>query len=206
MHRPVDPGPRTARRGRGVVAVLASIIAVLVAVGLGLTVALISHAQSVAAATPADMGVAKDASFGTVRLAGVDRISPMDMNDMPTVNGSMVDMGMGNGDVPAGSIALICDVVLTNTQSHPVSVSQDQFTLLRATTKGAVTVKPNSTNLAAASKLPPNASIEAKVTFIVPEDGAPLRMVFADTPAKTSLLFDAGRTDQAPAGSEHHHH
>lgn len=205
MHHPPDPSPRTVRRARGIVAVLASVIAVLAAVGLGLTVTLISHAQQVAAATPASPGVAKSSSFGNVRLSDVDRIAPMDMNAMPTVNGKTVSMGM-DGDVPAGSIALICTVTLTNTKNHPVAVSPDQFSLLRATASGAKTVRPEKTTLAAASKLPPNSSFDTQVTFIVPEDGAPLRMAFDDAGSGSPLLFDAGRTDAAPAGAQHHHH
>ncbi|HEX5494214.1 MAG TPA: DUF4352 domain-containing protein [Mycobacteriales bacterium] len=198
MHHPPDPVPRRARRGRGLVAVLASAIAVLVAVGLGLTVALISHAQAVEAATPAAPGVAKDTSFGHVRISDIERVSPMDMNAMPTVNGQAVNMGMG-GDVPQGSIALICTVTLSNTKSHQVSVSPTSFTLQRATTKGVQTIKPEKTTMAAAAQLPPNGSLDTQVTFIVPEDGAPLRMAFADAGSNTPVLFDAGTTDSTPS-------
>lgn len=205
MHHPPDFAPRSAKRGRGIVAVLASAIAVLVAIGLGLTVALVSHAQAVEAATPAAPGVEKSTSFGQMRLSDVDRVSPMDMNDMPTVNGQAVNMGM-SGDVPAGSIALVCTVTLTNTKSHVASVSPTAFSLQRATTNGVQTIKPEKTTLAAAAQLPPKSSLDTQVTFIVPEDGAPLRLAFADGGSGSPVLFDAGRTDAAPAGAQHHHH
>lgn len=198
MHYPPDPLPRRVRRGRGLVAVLASAIAVLVAVGLGLTVALISHAQAVQAATPAPPGVAKSTSFGQVRISDINRVSPMDMNAMPSVNGKTVNMGMG-GDVPQGSIALVCTVDLSNTKNHPVSISPTSFTLKRATTKGVQTIKPEKTTMAAAAQLPPNGAVETQVTFIVPADGAPLRMAFTDAGSSTPVLFDAGTTDSNPS-------
>lgn len=205
MHHPPDVTPHTTRRGRGVIAVLASAIAALVAVGLGLTVTLVSHAQAVAAATPAAPGVPQHTKFGLVQLSDVQRVAPMDMDDMPTVNGQMISMGMGD-DIPAGSIALVCTVTLTNTKDHAVKISPNSFRLLRATPKGAKVVEPKKTTLAAAQQLRPNSSLDAEVSFIVPEDGAPLRVTFTDIGSHTPVLFDAGRTDSAPSDSAHHHH
>lgn len=197
-----DRPVRAARRIRVALAALASAIVVLAVVGLGITVTALRSAGRAESNAPLGVGTVVSTSYGRMWVNDVQRTDGTSHDDMGTDMGG--NMGI-NDFVPPGSVAVRASMTFVNTKEKTVHIGPDQFRLLRLTKDGTKTVEPVRSTLVAAGDLPPKSQLEAQVTFVLPADGAPLRLSYRDPARHVTRIIDLGRTDVAPADPHQHH-
>lgn len=183
-------GARRHLRLRLVVAV----VALLAAVGAVLAAAMVGGTGGEAGR----FGLAQDVpvSFGVVAVEHVERLGGLTSRDLAGVTHGIPNL------VPAGKVQLQASVTLTNLSDRPVAYSPAQFRLRRRGTGPAV---PPSSATVQPGTLQPKASVDARLSFVVPADGSRLDLEFRDPGRARPLVFRVGTTGRAAAPERHGH-
>jgi hypothetical protein len=141
-------------------------------------------------------------SFGAIAIESVEK------SNGPTARQlSGVTHGI-QGLIPPNKTQLQAFATMTNLGTRPVRYSPDQFSIV----VGRKDAHPQRLSGASvrAGVLQPNASIDLRLSFIVPRKGQRLWARFADPAArKAPVLIDLGRVTKTPGGAlanYHRHH
>lgn len=193
---------------RSIIALSALALLVAVAIGLGTDVQIFTHRSQQAAiaalADPAsaDLAVGEPirTSFGafTVDGAQVDNgLSAEDLGGMSHGVSSLVAQGLARVEVM---------VTFTNTTAHPVILAAKQFRLVTLRSGGASSspLLPTGTTLLA-GELASGATIDTRVSFVVPTDGATMRLQYHDPGSATPVQIVLGRTNHISRPRTHQH-
>jgi hypothetical protein len=186
--------PRPARALAGIVALAAAALAVagvVLAIGIVRTGA---PQPTPLALPPGPFGTAQDipTSFGVVAVEHAEKLAG------PTAKAlSGVTHGVGNL-VPPNRVQVQASVTLTNLLEHPVAYSPTQFRLLVGPKRRPV--RTLRSNLRPGT-LQPDASIDGRLVFVVPRNGAALWVEYTDPGRAKPILIDLGRTGRTPPGA-----
>lgn len=117
--------------------------------------------------------------------------------------------GMSHGVsalVSTGRAQIEVAVTLSNTGHGPVLVGADQFRLVTHKGPGpwGPLLKPSGTTLMA-GPLPAGASVDTRISFVVPTDGAAMSLVYRDPGRPEPVRIALGRTDRILARPDHVH-
>ena len=107
--------------------------------------------------------------------------------------------------VAQGRAQVEVTVTLANTRRRPFVVAAGQFALL--TRKGLAlptTLRPSGTTLLA-GPLPGGASVDTRVSFVVPTDGAAMWLLYTDPGLRTPIRIALGRTNRISPTTGHVH-
>jgi hypothetical protein len=197
---PLGPGRSLAgraplRRATATLVAIVLVATVLAAAGGAIALDLLSSRGAAAATTklpPGPFGLAEDipASFGVVAVEHVERLQGLGAKPLAGVTHGIQNL------VPPGKEQIQASVTLTNLTGAPVAYSPTQFTLLRGADKKPVDKLQSSLN---PSTLQPDASIDGRLSFVVPADGKHLWLRFNDPGRPNPILIDLGRTSKTPA-------
>ena len=201
------PDRRAVARSALLVLLLLGLVATA-AVGLRTGLRLISHRSehaaelALAAPTRTDLGLGQPVrtSFGAVTADGAEINNGLSNADLGGMSHGV------SGVVSAGRAQVEVIVTLANTGTRPVLIAADQFRLVTRKGTGApgAPLKPSGTTLLA-GPLPAGASVDTRVAFVVPTDGASMELQYADPGLHAPVRIALGRTDRiaAPKGHEH---
>ena len=201
------PDRRAVARSALLVLLLLGLVATA-AVGLRTGLRLISHRSehaaelALAAPTRTDLGLGQPVrtSFGAVTADGAEINNGLSNADLGGMSHGV------SGVVSAGRAQVEVIVTLANTGTRPVLIAADQFRLVTRKGTGApgAPLKPSGTTLLA-GPLPAGASVDTRVAFVVPTDGASMELQYADPGLRSPVRIALGRTDRiaAPKGHEH---
>ncbi len=201
------PDRRAVARSALLVLLLLGLVATA-AVGLRTGLGLISHRSehaaelALAAPTRTDLGLGQPVrtSFGAVTAVGAEINNGLSNADLGGMTHGV------SGVVSAGRAQIEVIVTLANTGTKPVLIAADQFRLVTRNGSGApgAPLKPSGTTLLA-GPLPAGASVDTRVAFVVPTDGASMQLQYADPGLRAPVRIALGRTDRiaAPKGHEH---
>ncbi len=203
---PMRPATNGVARSTLLLLLLLALVAAA-AVGVNTAVQLVSHrAQRVAEVALASPGRGDLVLGEPVRTS----FGALTASDALINNGlSTADLGgMSHGVsalVAAGRAQVEVTVTVANTRKRAFLLAASQFALI--TRKGAgraVTVKPSGTTLLA-GPLPARASVDSRVSFVVPTDGASMWLQYTDPGLAQPIRVALGRTDKisTPAGHVH---
>lgn len=178
------------------------------AVGLQTGLRLISHRSehaaelALAAPTRTDLGLGQPVrtSFGAVTAVGAEINNGLSNADLGGMTHGV------SGVVNTGRAQVEVIVTLANTGTKPIVVAADQFRLVTRKGTGApgAPVKPSGTTLLA-GPLPAGASVDTRVAFVVPTDGASMELQYADPGLRAPVRIALGRTDRIAATKGHEH-
>ncbi len=201
------PDRRAVARSALLVLLLLGLVATAV-VGLRTGLRLISnrseHAAELALAAPTrtDLGLGQPVrtSFGAVTAVGAEINNGLSNADLGGMTHGV------SGVVSTGRAQVEVIVTLANTGTKPIVVAADQFRLVTRKGTGApgAPLKPSGTTLLA-GPLPVGASVDTRVAFVVPTDGASMELQYADPGLRAPVRIALGRTDRiaTPKGHEH---
>ena len=201
------PDRRAVARSALLVLLLLGLVGTAV-VGLRTGLRLISnrseHAAELALAAPTrtDLGLGQPVrtSFGAVTAVAAEINNGLSNADLGGMSHGV------SGVVSTGRAQVEVIVTLANTGTRPVVVAADQFRLVtrKGTDAPGVPLKPSGTTLLA-GPLPAGASVDTRVAFVVPTDGASMQLQFADPGLRAPVRIALGRTDRiaTPKGHEH---
>lgn len=162
------------------------------------------HAAELALAAPTrtDLGLGQPVrtSFGAVTAVAAEINNGLSNADLGGMSHGV------SGVVSTGRAQVEVIVTLANTGTRPVVVAADQFRLVtrKGTDAPGVPLKPSGTTLLA-GPLPAGASVDTRVAFVVPTDGASMQLQYADPGLRAPVRIALGRTDRiaTPKGHEH---
>ena len=201
------PDRRAVARSVVLVLLLLGLVATAV-VGLRTGLQLISHRSeraaelALAAPTRTDLGIGQPVrtSFGAVTADGAEINNGLSNADLGGMSHGV------SGVVSTGRAQVEVIITLANTGTRPVLVAADQFRLVTRKGTGApgVPLKPSGTTLLA-GPLPAGASVDTRVAFVVPTDGASMELQYADPGLRAPVRIALGRTDRIAATKGHEH-
>ena len=201
------PDRRAVARSALLVLLLLGLVATAV-VGLRTGLRLISHRSehaaelALAAPTRTDLGLGQPirTSFGAVTAVGAEINNGLSNADLGGMSHGV------SGVVSTGRAQVEVIVTLANTGTRPIVVAADQFRLVtrKGTAPPGAPLKPSGTTLLA-GPLPAGASVDTRVAFVVPTDGASMELQYADPGLRAPVRIALGRTDRiaTPKGHEH---
>lgn len=178
------------------------------AMGLHTALSLVTHrserAAEVALAAPSRpdlaIGQAVRTSFGALTVDGAEvnnGLSGADLGGMSHGVSALVSQGRAQVEAT---------VTLANTGRRPVLVAASQFRLVTAKGSAApsASLRPSGTTLPA-GPLPAGASVDTRVSFVVPTDGASMQLQYVDPGLPAPIRIALGRTDRISAAKGHVH-
>ena len=179
------------------VVALVAVVAALALGGAWLAITAFTAAHDDAGLPPAAFVGARIAtSYGSMTVVHVDNIGGLTPNDLGGVTHGIQNL------VLSDSAQVEVSVLFANESTNAVRVSPAQFRLI---VEGvAEPVEPTGSTIRPLL-LQPGASLEAALTFVVPQTGAQMSVTYAD-PGGASISVPAGKLGQAPpdSGGEHH--
>ena len=141
------------------------------------------------------------ASFGAVAIEHAEKVTGVTNRDLAGRTHGVADI------VTADKVRVQASATITNTSPNVSSYSPSQFSLVA--TKGREPVASDKRIKAAgtsikAGTLQPDASIDARFSYVVARDRSRLWVEFRERGRAQPLLFDLGRasTTKVPAGSK----
>lgn len=202
-----DSAKHTAARTVLVVLLVLGIVTAA-AVGLRAAASLVTHRAEraaelgLAAPTRTDLTLGEPVrtSFGALTVDGAEvdnGLSSQDLGGMSHGVSALVSQGRANVEVT---------VTMANTGIRPIVVSAAQFRLVtrKGTAAPSAPLAPSGTTLLA-GPLPSRASIDARVAFVVPTDGASMWVEYTDPGLRRPVRIALGRTDRISAPKQHLH-
>jgi hypothetical protein len=146
------------------------------------------------------VGDAVFTSFGAVAVEAVDKENGPTAKELSGVTHGI------QGLVPPSKTQVEAHTTITNLTKRPVEYSPAQFSLL----VGSKDARPLPLTTASVKPgvLQPSASIDVRVTFVVPRKGQKLWVQFKDPGRAKPFLIDLGRVTKTPQGalSNYHRH
>ena len=135
-------------------------------------------------------------SFGSVTVEHVTTLGGLTSQELGGVTHGISNL------VLAGDVQVEVSVVVANRGDKPVSVVPDQFSL---TVAGSATPVAMSGATIKPLRLRPGGTVEATLTFVVPQSGQQMTVGYAD-PDGEVITVPAGQLDLAPASPDDHTH
>ena len=135
-------------------------------------------------------------TFGTMTVEGAETLGGLTSQDLGGVIYGIQNL------VLSDKAQVEVTVLLANTGEVPVSVEPSQFQLLVEGTPDPVV--PTGSTMRPLS-LEPGASVEASLTFVVPQSGARMTVGYADPGNATAITVPIGILGQAPAVPDDEH-
>jgi hypothetical protein len=137
---------------------------------------------------PPAIGDPIETGFGTMTVVGVERLGGLTGQDLGGMTHGV------EGLVRSGDARVAVSVMLVNRGDRPVRFEPGQFRLL---VEGASDPVVPSASTVRPMALAPGASVEASVSFVVPQTGGAISIRYAD-PAGPPVTVPAGRLGDAP--------
>jgi hypothetical protein len=203
----LSPGPATAAvapRPLAAALALPAIVLALALAGVVLAAGVLRTDSTPASNAPKvpkggfAIGDSAFTSFGAVAVEAVDKTNG------PTAKSlSGVTHGI-QGLIPPNKTQVETFTTMTNLTGKPVQYSPAQFSLL----VGSKNAKPLPLTTASIKPgvLQPNASIDARITFVVPRKGQKLWVRFKDPGRRAPFVIDLGRVTKTPEGALTNYH
>jgi len=135
-------------------------------------------------------------SFGTITVESAETISGLTSGDLGGVTHGIQNLVLS--DKAQVEVA----VLFANTGDVPVRVTPSQFQLIVEGTPDPVA--PTGSTMRPLS-LEPGASVEASLTFVVPQSGARMTVGYADPGNAAAITVPIGILGQAPAVPDDEH-
>jgi len=136
-----------------------------------------------------------DTSFGSMTFERVATIGGLTPEELGGVTHGI------QGLVLTGQAQVEVSVRIANRSDHRVAVVPDQFTL---TVAGATAPVPMVGATIKPLRLEPGATVEATLTYVVPQSGTAMSVAYAD-PGGGVIAVQAGQLDLATADPGHAH-
>jgi hypothetical protein len=201
------PGPEVVGSALAWAAVIAVVLVALV--GASMALAIVRHPDAASAAPLADrtspnlgLGQAVQTSFGSVTAT-----EALVNNGLTSADLGGMSHGVSNL-VGAGSAEVNIVVSLHNSGKQAVGVDATQFRLLVGS-KGVPAGKPTKVTGTTmhAGRLAAGATLDARVTFVVPSDGSQFWLQFKDPSGGLPIRIALGHTGvvKAPVDTGHQH-
>lgn len=193
--------PTSPARPAALLALIGAVVA-LAGSGVYLSAGLVSAAGAPAPSTgPFGLTEPGPASFGAVAIEHAEKVIGVTNRDLAGRTHGVADI------VTADKVRVQASATLTNTGREVAPYSPAQFSLVA--TEGRRPVASDKRLKAAgasirAGTLQPDASIDARLSYVVPRDRSQLWVEFRDRGRAKPLLFDLGRasTTRIPGGSK----
>jgi hypothetical protein len=168
-----------------------ALVGVLAAVGIILAADLLARGTG-PAGQAGSFGMAQNipTSFGFVTVQHVEQLAGLTARDLGGMTHGIQDY------VPPEQVQIQAYVTLTNRLGRPLSYSPGQFHVLAE--QSDTPILPSGANLQPGT-LPPNASIDARLKFVVPNDGSRLWLEFRDSGRAEPIRVDLGRVEATPS-------
>jgi hypothetical protein len=135
-------------------------------------------------------------SYGTMTVQGAQTIGGLTSGDLGGVTHGIQNL------VLSDKAQVEVSVLFANTSGASVLVSPSQF---RMVVEGAAKpVEPTGSTIRPL-ELAPGASVEASLTFVVPQSGARMTVGYADPGSAAAITVPVGILGQAPAATDDGH-
>jgi hypothetical protein len=190
--------PRAAGRPFALVGLVGLVAALALAGALIAVLAFTAHDEDGGHAHPAELGLAIPTSFGAVTVEHATTLGGLTAGDLAGVTHGIQNL------VLSDKAQVEVSFLLGNTGDAPVRVDPSQFQLLVEGSSKPVDVTGSTVH---PLWLRPGASVEASVTFVVPQTGAQMSVAYQDPGAAAAITVPIGSLGEAPApvDSEHSH-
>jgi len=170
---------------------LVSLIAILALAGVAIAIWTFTASDPGGGhAHPAEIGQAIPTSFGAVTVQRAQTLAGLTSGDLGGVTHGIQNLVLS--DKAQVEVAFL----LGNTSRAPVRVDPSQFRLI---VEGATDPVAASGSTVQPLWLRPGASVEASVTFVVPQTGALMSVAYRDPGADAAITVPIGILGQAPA-------
>jgi hypothetical protein len=143
----------------------------------------------------AAIGEAIPTSYGSITFEHVATIGGLTPEELGGVTHGIQNL------VLTGQAQVEVAVLVTNTSDHRINVVPDQFNLAVDGVQGPV---PMAGSTITPMRLAPGGSVEATLTFVVPQSGAPMTVSYAD-PGGGTVSLPAGQLDLVSPAPDHAH-
>ena len=179
------------------VVALVAVVAALALGGAWLAITAFTAGHDDAGLPPATfVGERITTSYGSITVVHIEDIGGLTPGDLAGVTHGIQNL------VLSDSAQVEVSVLFANESGSAVQVSPAQFRL--AVEGTANPVEPTGSTIRPLL-LQPGASLEAGMTFVVPQTGAQMSVTYAD-PAGPSISVPAGKLGQAPPDTGGGHH
>jgi len=197
MHTSADStAPAAARRGVLALWGFVGAIAALATVGAVLAVLLLTGGSSdhgARALPTGPFGVGDDipTSFGAVSVGHAEKINGLANKDLAGAAHGIA------GKVEPNQVGVQAQISITNLLDRPLAYTPTQFSLISR--KGGKSVRAGEVRASIRpGRLQPDASIDARLSFVAPRNGSDLWIQFDDPGRDKPVLIDLGRTGTTP--------
>jgi hypothetical protein len=183
--------PARAARRPLALAALVALVSAFAAAGTLLAILTLStgHDEAGVAEAPV-MGQPVTTSFGSLTILGIATVGGLTSQELGGVTHGIQNL------VLSDKAQVEVSAVLVNTGSSPVRVEPSQFRLLVDGTPDPVVATGSTMQVVS---LRPGASVEAGVTFVVPQAGAAMTVSYQDPGTAALIRVPVGVLGQAPA-------